>query len=131
MWRNSTAARPGAVTGFTLTEIMVVIGILGLLAAMVIPNYLNARQRSQAVLCTEWLERIAGAKAQVAFADRLRPTETPSDSALIAYIHQDQIITALDGTTELCPAGGTYAVNNVGSNPTCSMASGSGLHQLE
>jgi len=125
---------PLAVTlpgGFTLVEIMIVICILALLTALVIPNYQRARERSQAILCTEWLARISGAKAQVAFADRLRPTETPSDAALIAYIHQDRIIDRVDGTTELCPAGGAYTVNNLSNDPTCAFASGPGLHQLE
>lgn len=117
--------------GFTLVEIMIVICVLALLAAIAAPNLARARRESQAVLCTQWLERIAGAKAQVAFADHLGPSDTPTDSALIVYIHQDRVISALDGASDLCPAGGVYNVNSVAANPTCSMAGGPGLHQIE
>jgi prepilin-type N-terminal cleavage/methylation domain-containing protein len=117
--------------GFTLVEIMIVICVIGLLAAIAAPNFARSRRESQGVLCAQWLERIAGAKAQVAFAEKLRPSDTPTDAALIAYIHQDIIITALNGCSNLCPAGGTYTVNNISTNPTCTLDAGPGHHRIE
>lgn len=115
---------------FTLVEIMIVVCILGLIAAIAAPNFVKARHHSQAVLCTQWLERIDGAKAQIAFAERMRPTQIPSDTAIIKYIQEDRVINKVDGATDLCPAGGFYRVNDIATHPSCSMAEAPGLHQL-
>ena len=39
--------------GFTLVEIMIVVAIIALLAAIAVPNFLRARKRSQATRCLE------------------------------------------------------------------------------
>src|ERR1700691_5739461 len=44
--------------GFTLVEIMIVVGIIALLAAIAVPNFLRARKRSQATRCLEDLRII-------------------------------------------------------------------------
>ena len=52
--------------GFTLVEIMIVVAIIALLAAIAVPNFLRARKRSQATRCLEDLRIIDSANDQCA-----------------------------------------------------------------
>src|SRR5882724_8015378 len=52
--------------GFTLVEIMIVVAIIALLAAIAVPNFLRARKRSQATRILEDLRVIDGAIDQYA-----------------------------------------------------------------
>ena len=52
--------------GFTLVEIMIVVAIIALLAAIAVPNFLRARKRSQAARILEDLRAIDAAQDQYA-----------------------------------------------------------------
>ena len=104
--------------GFTLVEIMIVVAIIGLLAAIAIPNFVKARATSQMNACINSLRQIDAAANEWAL-EKGKKTGDPITMAtdLTPYIK-------LNSATSIppCPAGGTYALAAVGNTPTCTLS---------
>src|SRR5437762_14137632 len=108
--------------GFTLVEIMIVVAIIGLLAAIAIPNYVKARDNSQLNACINNLRQIDGAAQTWALESKKQSSDPYTLSVLKPYI---KLTTS--GNIPDCPAGGTYSPGAAVSNaPTCTI-SGHGL----
>jgi len=117
-------------SGFTLVEIMIVVAVIGLIASIGLLNFIRARQQSQATLCAQLLERVDGAKTEAAFEFQLGDADTPSDDQILLFLNKPPG-TVVNGSTELCPAGGTYTVGTMSDPPSCNLAAGPSWHQME
>lgn len=107
--------------GFTLVEIMVVVAVISLLAAIVIPNLLKAGAKSQATTCINNLRQIDTAVQQFSIEAGKHVGDVinyPND--LTPYIRLNQ-----QGLIPPCPAKGVYTLNTVGNQPSafCSLGS--------
>jgi prepilin-type N-terminal cleavage/methylation domain-containing protein len=111
--------------GFTLVEIMIVVAIIGLLAAIAIPNFVRARTSAQTNTCINNLRQIDGAKQQWALETRQNGAATPVATDIDPYLGRNQSTAGI-----VCPAGGTtatfdssYNINIVTNPPTCKIDS--------
>ena len=100
--------------GFTLVEIMIVVAIIGLLAALAIPSFMSSRTKTQQELCISNLRRIEMSKERWALETGKSNGDAPVTSEIDIYIK--------GGNSPVCPVNGTYSYNAVGVNASCTIS---------
>src|SRR5438105_8885336 len=98
--------------GFTLIEIMIVVLLIGLLAAIAVPNFIRSRTSAQTNVCINNLRTIDYAIQQWALEEK-QQTQAPVNFTDISVYLKSSV---------LCPAGGTtfgdsYSISLVGTQP--------------
>ncbi len=101
-------------SGFTLLEIMIVVSLIGMMAAIGVPNMIKARSESQKDVCISNLRQINSAVQQWAVETKQSPAATVSASDVTPYMRNQAI----------CPAGGTsfsdsYKLGTVAEGAIC------------
>jgi len=101
-------------SGFTLVEIMIVVSLVGLLAAMAVPSFLRSRNAAHRSTCINNLKQIDSAIQQWATENR-KPQSARVDFSDVGPYLKGALV---------CPSGGTsfsdsYTISTVADLPLC------------
>lgn len=122
--RNSCMKiKPSKKAGFTLLEIMVVVGIIGVLAPIAIPTFIKARSTTRTNTCINSLRQIDYAKQIWATETLQGPAAVANSDDLLPYLGRgggsiDNLFCPLDPGRSF---DSSYSIGNVLTAPVCNL----------
>ena len=118
----------GSQRAFTLVEVMIVVAVLAMLAAIAIPSFVRARKRAQASSTLESLRMIAGAKEQYAIENSKGGSLTPEPADLVPYVKNGtRLYTDLLAGQAMDAIGNPMTINTLDQPPKVSPTTRSAL----
>jgi len=99
--------------GFTLVEIMIVVAIIALLAAIAVPNFLRARKRSQATRILEDLRMLDAACDQYAIENNKASGTSIAFGDIKNYLKTGTVLYSGSGTDLFGNSYGPFTVDSV------------------
>jgi prepilin-type N-terminal cleavage/methylation domain-containing protein len=106
--------------GFTLLEIMIVVTIIGIVAAIGIPNFVRARSNARMNACLNNLSQLDAAKSAWANAMRADPSTIPAVTSIQPFLGRGST-----GTMPTCPSdtsntfATSYSLQAINTLPVC------------
>ena len=115
--------QPSRKGGFTLVEILIAVTIIGLLAAIAIPNFIVARSNSQRNTCINNLRQIESAKSQWATETSQAPGAPVNANDIQPYLGHgagtlNNVFCPLDAGQSIATS---YLLGNVSTAPACNI----------
>lgn len=92
--------------GFTLMEVLIVVLIIGILAAIAVPNYIQALEDSKEKACQANIDVLTAQAERYRLSTNQYP-DPPEETTLTEYLAAQRFL-----TQEVeCPNGGVYSLN--------------------
>ena len=110
--KRNTTMKMKLKKGFTLVEIMIMVAIIAILAAVAIPNFLKYRADARTQTCVSNLKQLQTA-AESWRTSQNDPTGVPKVADLVGTETTKYIRKA--ATDFICPEGGAYEDSNIAS----------------
>lgn len=103
-------------SGFTLVEILIVVVILGILAAIVVPQFTEASGEAKE---SRLLQDLQSVRSQIELYKLQHPNLLPGETTGVSFTQAMTGLTNADGTTASAPGAGVYGpyLQKIPSNP--------------